>query len=52
MSASDSAGARPRATTLRDVALLAAQGYALDAVTGYDLFPMTHHVEAVAVLTR
>jgi tRNA/tmRNA/rRNA uracil-C5-methylase (TrmA/RlmC/RlmD family) len=40
------------AALARDVALLAGQGYALDAVTGYDLFPMTHHVEAVAVLTR
>ena len=40
------------AALARDVGLLAAQGYALDAVTGYDLFPMTHHVEAVAVLTR
>jgi tRNA/tmRNA/rRNA uracil-C5-methylase (TrmA/RlmC/RlmD family) len=40
------------AALARDVALFAGQGYALDAVTGYDLFPMTHHVEAVAVLTR
>ena len=39
------------AALARDVALFAAQGYALDAVTGYDLFPMTHHVEAVALLT-
>ena len=40
------------AALARDVALLTGQGYALDAVTGHDLFPMTHHVEAVAVLTR
>jgi len=36
----------------RDVGLFAAAGYALTDVEGYDLFPMTHHVEAVAVLTR
>jgi tRNA/tmRNA/rRNA uracil-C5-methylase (TrmA/RlmC/RlmD family) len=40
------------AALARDVALFAAAGYALDTVTGHDLFPMTHHVEAVAVLTR
>ncbi len=40
------------AALARDVALLGAQGYELQAVTGYDLFPMTHHVEAVAVLDR
>lgn len=36
----------------RDVAWFAGEGYGLDTVTGYDLFPMTHHVEAVAVLRR
>lgn len=36
----------------RDVGLFAAAGYELTDVEGYDLFPMTHHVEAVAVLTR
>lgn len=40
------------AALARDVAYLAEEGYALAGVTGYDLFPMTHHVEAVAVLTR
>lgn len=35
----------------RDVATLTAGGYRLDSVEGYDLFPHTHHVEAVAVLT-
>ncbi|OJV80378.1 MAG: SAM-dependent methyltransferase [Cellulomonas sp. 73-92] len=40
------------AALARDAALFVAAGYTLDAVTGYDLFPMTHHVEAVAVLTR
>ncbi|MBD3779077.1 TRAM domain-containing protein [Cellulomonas sp. ES6] len=40
------------AALARDVAYLAEEGYALADVTGYDLFPMTHHVEAVAVLTR
>lgn len=32
----------------RDVAYLDDLGYALDSVEGHDLFPMTHHVEAVA----
>jgi len=40
------------AALARDVALLAGHGYRLDDVQGWDLFPMTHHVEAVAVLTR
>ncbi len=40
------------AALARDVALFSAAGYGLDAVRGYDLFPMTHHVEAVAVLAR
>ncbi len=40
------------AALARDVAYLAEEGYALAEVTGYDLFPMTHHVEAVALLTR
>lgn len=40
------------AALARDVAYLAEEGFALRDVTGYDLFPMTHHVEAVAVLER
>jgi tRNA/tmRNA/rRNA uracil-C5-methylase (TrmA/RlmC/RlmD family) len=40
------------AALARDVAYLAEDGYDLADVTGYDLFPMTHHVEAVAVLQR
>ncbi|MBB2922026.1 methyltransferase domain-containing protein [Cellulomonas cellasea] len=40
------------AALARDVAYLAAGGYALADVRAFDLFPMTHHVEAVAVLTR
>lgn len=36
----------------RDVALLGAAGYELVDVAGLDLFPMTHHVEAVAVFAR
>ncbi|MFC8801709.1 class I SAM-dependent RNA methyltransferase [Promicromonospora sp. NPDC057138] len=40
------------AALARDVGYLAAHGYALTGVRGFDLFPHTHHVEAVAVLDR
>ncbi|MWB99865.1 class I SAM-dependent RNA methyltransferase [Agromyces seonyuensis] len=36
----------------RDVGLLRAHGYELEEVRAFDLFPSTHHVEAVARLTR
>ncbi|GAB3119992.1 class I SAM-dependent RNA methyltransferase [Glaciibacter psychrotolerans] len=36
----------------RDVALFAAHGYQLSTLRAFDLFPNTHHVEAVALLTR
>lgn len=36
----------------RDVALFAERGYVLSALRGLDLFPNTHHVEAVGTLTR
>ena len=34
----------------RDVAIFAEHGYELTAIRAYDLFPMTHHVECVALL--
>jgi len=40
------------AALARDVAYLQGHGYALGAVRAFDLFPMTHHVECVAVLDR
>ena len=40
------------AALARDVALFRARGYRLAAVEGYDAFPMTHHLESVALLTR
>ena len=40
------------ASLARDVAGLAAHGYAVGAVTPVDLFPHTRHVETVLVLTR
>jgi tRNA/tmRNA/rRNA uracil-C5-methylase (TrmA/RlmC/RlmD family) len=36
----------------RDVGLLAERGYRLSRLRAFDLFPMTHHVEAVALLVR
>jgi tRNA/tmRNA/rRNA uracil-C5-methylase (TrmA/RlmC/RlmD family) len=36
----------------RDVGLLAGHGYRLDSLRAFDLFPMTHHVEAVGLLVR
>lgn len=38
------------AALARDVALLTAGGYRLAAVRAFDSFPMTHHVECVALL--
>lgn len=55
------AGARPRAVVYvacdpvalaRDVATFSAQGYGLASLEAFDLFPTTHHVECVALLTR
>ncbi len=36
----------------RDVGILADLGYRLNGLRAFDLFPMTHHVEAVGVLVR
>ncbi|QZY27835.1 class I SAM-dependent RNA methyltransferase [Nocardioides coralli] len=40
------------AALARDVAVFAEHGYALRALRAFDLFPMTHHVECVALLTK
>ncbi len=40
------------ATLARDLKKLLAGGYALDAISGFDLFPQTHHVETVVQLRR
>ncbi|WP_425956965.1 class I SAM-dependent RNA methyltransferase [Xylanimonas sp. McL0601] len=40
------------AALARDVAYFADRGYGLAGLRAFDLFPMTHHVEAVAVLER
>jgi tRNA/tmRNA/rRNA uracil-C5-methylase (TrmA/RlmC/RlmD family) len=40
------------ATLARDLALLIAGGWRLDGIRGFDAFPMTHHVECLATLTR
>ena len=40
------------ATLARDIALFAEAGWELGALRAFDAFPMTHHVECVATLTR
>ena len=40
------------AALARDLAYFAGHGYALSGLRALDLFPMTHHVECVAVLDR
>ncbi|MEP7764135.1 TRAM domain-containing protein [Sanguibacter sp. 25GB23B1] len=40
------------AALARDIAYLADAGYGLESLRAFDLFPTTHHVECVAVLTR
>ena len=40
------------ATLARDIALLTGRGWALDGLRAFDAFPMTHHVECVAILYR
>jgi tRNA/tmRNA/rRNA uracil-C5-methylase (TrmA/RlmC/RlmD family) len=38
-------------TLARDLARLESAGYALSAIRPYDFFPLTHHVEALALLS-
>ncbi|NMH95210.1 class I SAM-dependent RNA methyltransferase [Pseudonocardia bannensis] len=40
------------AALARDVALFAERGYRLAELRAFDAFPMTHHMECVALLTR
>ncbi|MCK0115628.1 TRAM domain-containing protein [Isoptericola sp. S6320L] len=40
------------AALARDIGLLGERGYTLTGLRAFDLFPHTHHVEAVAVLDR
>ena len=39
------------ATLARDIAVLGGHGWRLDQLHGFDAFPMTHHVECLAVLS-
>ena len=40
------------ASFARDVGLYRGHGYAVEDLRVFDSFPLTHHVECVAVLTR
>jgi tRNA/tmRNA/rRNA uracil-C5-methylase (TrmA/RlmC/RlmD family) len=40
------------AALARDLATAAQHGYVATSIRAFDLFPMTHHVECVAVLQR
>ncbi|MGA8257692.1 MAG: TRAM domain-containing protein [Nocardioides sp.] len=40
------------AALARDVAIFAEHGYGLSSLRAFDLFPMTHHVECVALLEK
>ncbi len=40
------------AALARDISYFAGHGYSLTELRAYDVFPMTHHVECVALLTR
>jgi len=40
------------ATLARDLRLLVDGGWTLDELRGFDAFPMTHHVECLATLSR
>ena len=40
------------AALARDVSLFAEQGYRLADLEAFDAFPMTHHMECIALLTR
>jgi tRNA/tmRNA/rRNA uracil-C5-methylase (TrmA/RlmC/RlmD family) len=39
------------ATLARDIGLLAGRGWTLGGLRAFDAFPMTHHVECVAILS-
>jgi tRNA/tmRNA/rRNA uracil-C5-methylase (TrmA/RlmC/RlmD family) len=40
------------ATFARDIGLLTGRGWTLEGLRAFDAFPMTHHMECVAALTR
>ncbi|HFQ81891.1 MAG TPA: 23S rRNA (uracil(1939)-C(5))-methyltransferase, partial [Desulfobacterales bacterium] len=40
------------ATMIRDIELMAAQGYNLRRIDGIDMFPQTSHIEAIALLKK
>ena len=40
------------AALARDIAIFAEHGYVVERLRGFDLFPMTHHVECVALLEK
>jgi 23S rRNA (uracil1939-C5)-methyltransferase len=39
-------------TLARDLECFEAAGFRVDGLRGYDFFPLTHHVEVLALLSR
>ena len=40
------------ASFARDIGLYRGHGYAVEKIRVFDAFPLTHHIECVALLTR
>ena len=40
------------ASFARDIGLYLGQGYTVERLRVFDAFPLTHHVECIALLTR
>ena len=39
-------------TLKRDVNYLISEGFKLESIQGFDMFPYTYHIETIAILTK